>query len=248
LITPNLYNALIRLRPVPGSKTRCLWIDAICINQNDVQERAQQVQIMDRIYASARHVIAWLGESVDADEGAIEAIAKIANYASNHLNHHPGEFDHAEIMSDFLRGGELPSLSEMAAVGSLFSRRWFRRLWVLQEVTMAKEVLFICGHLEIDWYNIAQACEILSQTDLSRSPGANLGIRGYGMITFVEWQREMLAEGSRLSVLDALDYGRLFKCSLGRDRLYAFFGMIDKTFDPIFTPDYLTADGEYCPF
>ncbi|KAF2843218.1 HET-domain-containing protein, partial [Patellaria atrata CBS 101060] len=62
----NLYNALGRLFKTRGeNQTQTypkLWVDAICINQEDLDERAQQVALMGNIYASATRVIAWLGE------------------------------------------------------------------------------------------------------------------------------------------------------------------------------------------
>jgi hypothetical protein len=65
-ITNNLYEALLRLRDC--RKARVLWVDAICINQADVQERANQVGIMPKIYAYASQVIAWLGEAKDRSD------------------------------------------------------------------------------------------------------------------------------------------------------------------------------------
>jgi Heterokaryon incompatibility protein (HET) len=59
----NLYTAIQQLR----QKTRpfTIWIDALCINQSDIQERNSQVLIMHKIYASAGFVIAWLGSDED---------------------------------------------------------------------------------------------------------------------------------------------------------------------------------------
>jgi Heterokaryon incompatibility protein (HET) len=57
-ITENLDFALRKLR-LDG--IRALWVDAICINQQDVQERAQQVRLMGRIFSQAKSVIIWTG-------------------------------------------------------------------------------------------------------------------------------------------------------------------------------------------
>ena len=62
-IPGNLEGALRRFR-YPTS-TRTLWIDSICINQSDIQERNQQVQLMGQIYRRASTVLIWLGEDVD---------------------------------------------------------------------------------------------------------------------------------------------------------------------------------------
>lgn len=61
-ITDNLYNGLRRLRC--ANSTRVIWIDAICINQMDSNERAQQVMLMKGIYSKCREVIMWLGDGI----------------------------------------------------------------------------------------------------------------------------------------------------------------------------------------
>jgi hypothetical protein len=65
-ITWNLLQALNSLRQ--AQKTGLVWIDAICINQQDLDERSQQVQIMPNIYSGAQHVIAYLGGEADGSQ------------------------------------------------------------------------------------------------------------------------------------------------------------------------------------
>jgi hypothetical protein len=59
-ITSSLESALSRLRL--KERERRLWVDQVCINQDDKEERSQQVQFMNRIYENALHVLVWLGE------------------------------------------------------------------------------------------------------------------------------------------------------------------------------------------
>ena len=58
--TPNCYSAIWHLRQKFGSLT--IWIDAICINQNDNNEKAHQVSMMGDIYSLAEKTYIWLGE------------------------------------------------------------------------------------------------------------------------------------------------------------------------------------------
>ncbi|KAK3680577.1 hypothetical protein LTR37_021154 [Vermiconidia calcicola] len=67
-ITANLHGVLLRLRSI---RSRTLWIDAICINQDDDQERSAQVLIMRYIYGRAAHVVIWLGEDSVTEDGRI---------------------------------------------------------------------------------------------------------------------------------------------------------------------------------
>jgi hypothetical protein len=71
-ITLNCYAALHKLRLL--DRSRLLWIDAICINQSDLQERNTQVSSMTRIYQSASQVLIHLGEDADASQLVMEMV------------------------------------------------------------------------------------------------------------------------------------------------------------------------------
>src|SRR6266536_3278017 len=66
--------ALLHIRT---GEDRCLWIDALCINQADLLERNHQVRLMSRIYGEASHVIAWLGLADNDSDLAIEALKRL---------------------------------------------------------------------------------------------------------------------------------------------------------------------------
>lgn len=116
-VTKNLYEALLGLRD--RYLPRIIWIDAICINQNDTGEREHQVGMMAEIYARASRVIVWLEEIiVDGDRGggevitncdhALEVISKAATHGR------PTEFLH----------------TDREVVATLLRRSWFQRVWV----------------------------------------------------------------------------------------------------------------------
>jgi hypothetical protein len=70
-VTVNLRDVLLRARH--KSDTRILWADAICINQEDLVERAQQIRLMPSIFGNAEHVLAWLGK----DDGDAEEVSTL---------------------------------------------------------------------------------------------------------------------------------------------------------------------------
>lgn len=82
-----------------------LWVDAICINQNDIAERGQQVQLMNRIYPSAARVLVWLGDAADYSDAAFQFLQYINNaHASANVYNTPkvyrslfGDEDEAHI-------------------------------------------------------------------------------------------------------------------------------------------------------
>ncbi|ETS74030.1 hypothetical protein PFICI_13896 [Pestalotiopsis fici W106-1] len=135
----NLYEALKRLRDC--TLPRIIWIDAICINQNDNKEREQQVGCMAEIYARASRVIIWLEETeVERFQGSRQVMTN---------------GDHAfKIIDSAARDDQLTELSHVdrEAVLALLRRSWFERIWVLQEVAAARHVVIMSLGMEMDGY------------------------------------------------------------------------------------------------
>jgi hypothetical protein len=72
-ITKSLYDALADIRRVPPEgRNRLVWADSICINQDDIQERSQQVALMGSIYRKASRVITYIGPERNDSLGAIK--------------------------------------------------------------------------------------------------------------------------------------------------------------------------------
>ncbi|KAF9891689.1 hypothetical protein FE257_003701 [Aspergillus nanangensis] len=71
-VTANLYAAMLHLRDT--YLARVIWIDALCIDQTNIEERGQQVQLMARVYGMASRVIVWLGDTADDSDHALDAI------------------------------------------------------------------------------------------------------------------------------------------------------------------------------
>ena len=107
-VTVNLYAALLRLRD--HSFERIIWVDAICINQQSLEERGQQVQLMAKIYSNAHRVIVWLGEDTVETMGALEDIRLAAN---------------KELTEEHSK----KEINEQAVL-NLLQRPWFQRIWV----------------------------------------------------------------------------------------------------------------------
>ncbi|KAB8278595.1 heterokaryon incompatibility protein-domain-containing protein [Aspergillus minisclerotigenes] len=144
LPTPeNLYAALLYLRE--RQLERLLWIDAICINQGDEDEKAQQIQFMPMIYGQASQVIVWLGETADQSDKALETI-RLA------VDDEPSEDKPTDIQQEM----------NHTAIVRLLERPWFRRLWVLQEVHAAQDILVICGDVKIHGYTFSSGLKDLS--------------------------------------------------------------------------------------
>jgi hypothetical protein len=129
MVTGNIVGVLRRFRLTQQPRT--LWIDTLCINQSDLEEKSQQVSIMGDIYSQAKNVLIWLGEEDDDTELAYETINSLV-----HTNP-----QHQAVLSSIL------SLTPTAikALLSLLNRPWFHRAWIFQESILARNSDIITG-------------------------------------------------------------------------------------------------------
>jgi hypothetical protein len=132
-VRENLWQALSSLRL--ETEPRILWIDAVCINQEDIGERNHQVMQMGIIYSQASRVVVWLGLADDS--------AQLAFQACNRLYDDVCSFG-VDSSLNFLGG-------ELEAIDSLCSREYWTRLWIVQEVLLGKNILLCCGDLQLGW-------------------------------------------------------------------------------------------------
>lgn len=147
-VTENLYQALEHLRQ--ELEDRILWIDAICINQDDLKERGHQVQQMASIYESARQVIIWLGPATPTTDSLFSFIRVLErqalNYACNDWT--PSDSRWQFLWSTVTLGktyNEEDQLKLYQCYKSLLAKDWFKRVWVLQEVAKARAAKIVCG-------------------------------------------------------------------------------------------------------
>lgn len=131
----NLWQALFRLRF--ENRSRILWIDALCINQADVNERNHQVTQMDKIYRNASTVVAWLGEPDSASSVAIKMLFEAG-------------LGRASGAAYFILFRDYP-INTLDAVHAIFLQEYWSRLWIVQEVTLAWEVILQWGTEIIAW-------------------------------------------------------------------------------------------------
>ncbi|KAH8680727.1 heterokaryon incompatibility protein-domain-containing protein [Xylariales sp. PMI_506] len=127
-----------------------LWADAICINQNDNQEKTRQVRMMHEIYSKAQNVIIWLGkEQVRDQEGWNLVKSLYKRYDGDNYNMYATTYDFGDFDLES-KGFPCPSRSpEWAAVFDILSYPWFSRIWVVQELLLAKRSTMWRGGLSL---------------------------------------------------------------------------------------------------
>ena len=154
-VTTNLYSALQHLRQ--PSEPRWVWIDAICINQNDVREKTHQVNLMREIYRSAAQGLVWLGDfqlegltEVQAED-AFNIIRMIAS-SSYEINSLLAQPDDTALF-------EQSSL----ALQCMMRNPWWSRIWTAQEVVFPPWTTVIWGSVTIPWSSFEKAAAILAR-------------------------------------------------------------------------------------
>ncbi|RYP61078.1 hypothetical protein DL771_010254 [Monosporascus sp. 5C6A] len=154
-VTKNLHCFLRQLQYLPTLSDKIFWIDAICVNQQDNEERHRQVRLMADIYSAAALVISWLGEQDDHTEPGFALLKelKIVSDRSRHLlaKLSPDSRDYGEQLAVF------SNRQSWVSVAHVFQRTYFTRVWIVQEVVLAKAVKVLCGDHELDWSAIAEA-------------------------------------------------------------------------------------------
>ncbi|WPJ64063.1 hypothetical protein SMAC4_13733 [Sordaria macrospora] len=213
----NLYAALVHLRD--HSIERTIWIDAICINQDDEEEKGQQVQSMAKIYAKASGVIVWLGEEAAGNDQALEEIRIAAK--------------RDQAPEEIRIGTELSTrrLDNKARILILLQRSWFQRIWVLQEVAAARHILIKSGSAEIDGFVF---CSGLKALNLSNELPADLWARILSVTYLIRgaiFRPKYVTNQSDNFSLDIRPLGELIEmyytreATDRRDKVYALLGM-----------------------
>ncbi|RYP87396.1 hypothetical protein DL769_000492 [Monosporascus sp. CRB-8-3] len=200
-VTVNCEAALKRVR-MPG-RARTIWIDAVCINQENKDEQNHQVQLMHKIYSRAKKVLIYLGESMDEDLNGLEYISWVRLNQIDRLSH--------DACWEMKR-----------AIRSLLRRRYFSRVWVLQEVYLARDKVILCGEFEVSWERLQ-------------------GIIGFLRLT--EPLPKVLTLGTRMvqdtsQLLQFFDLARDSQAKDPRDKVFAVFGMIDCAENLGYVADY----------
>lgn len=148
-ITSSAHQALTRVRR--QDKPVLIWIDSICINQDDTEEKSKQIQLMGQIYSMASHTVGWIGE---ADEDSVLAINSMKDMVKEFGYGHPCRLD-ASLGDALLKHALSEAGSrELKAIAKLLSRAWFHRIWVLQEVALSRRLIIYCGEEEFLWGDV----------------------------------------------------------------------------------------------
>ncbi|GAW23602.1 hypothetical protein ANO14919_131760 [Xylariales sp. No.14919] len=204
-ITPNLRDALCRFR-LPSSPRR-LWVDAVCINQQDEDEKGKQIPFMNVIYRGASAVLVWLGNypRQAACLSSIKAYPRVIGKERG-PGSRAGRQEHSELVM---------------SISSLVQLAWFSRRWIVQEAVLNPDVLLCCCNEELSWVRLANCLGMISNPPPDGKPL-------HSALTMASlWKRWVLnsdvaRNNGIFDLLEAFDH---FQCFDARDRLFALGGL-----------------------
>ncbi|EWG50047.1 hypothetical protein FVEG_09379 [Fusarium verticillioides 7600] len=243
-VSLNLWNFLQNYRETVGE--RIIWIDQICINQDDTDECIQQIGQMCEIYQSASMDLFWIGEPGEDAETVFDLLSSL-NRLEMHLLQSGGSRPgiNALLNPIFMTAIGLP-MHNNPIWGSLMqfiSRSAFQRAWIIQEVAVSRNSAIFCGLLMLPFDVVGRAATFLVESswiklfhDMYQVSGAA------GFITSMMNCRVRHQEGERQSLDLLLASTRRFKATKPVDKIFALINLSEsgrtEALPPALRPDY----------
>lgn len=190
-LTKNLRDALCDLRDTKELESKIFWIDQICINQKDRNEKSAQVAMMGEIYQNADRVITYLGAAVDSpqEERGLSLLKRLdAYYQDDIITLHSCESSHEASQKVSL--GEIKGLPQkLAELGididqekasghdwiwlyDMCFGEWTQRLWMVQEQLLNRNTIMLRGPHVLSWESVAGIVSLASTLVLPQGPYA----------------------------------------------------------------------------
>jgi heterokaryon incompatibility protein (HET) len=227
LVTQNLFDALQHLQS--KKEMSALWIDAICINQEDKSEKEVQVSLMKNIYEQSKEVIVWLGKEADESGLALEAIS---NASKSHL--FQGQQSCVKTMNN-------PEV--VTALKNLFSRPWWSRIWITQEATCPNTTITVmCREAVISFTELVSATSYILNQILSKAVQDGFDTPDvlifHRVISLHQLRLKRAQNGPDINTLWLFEDCRVCSVTDDRDRIYAPLGITDFGQRHRFKPKY----------
>lgn len=202
-----------------------IWVDQICVNQADILERGSQINMMRDIYKSSEGTIIWLGPSIPGTlpmMGLVETLSRLhdENIGLDGVRQRrPYTLD--EYNSTNLPQPEHPSWS---ALGSVLSRPWFARCWVIQEAALSKITpQMLCGSHLLSWKKTLSTAVWLETMCYECTPLSStippLALRALRLLD------RLRRTGPPWDMTTMLNMSAYLKCSEPQDHIYSLVGL-----------------------
>ncbi|KAF7591830.1 hypothetical protein BBP40_001027 [Aspergillus hancockii] len=229
------------------------WIDQICIDQSNLEERGSQVSIMDQIYEVASYTLIWLGLEDRYTKTAVQAILKLHS-AQGDLIHSSEIIPYKHQPEEVYAAANIPyvSLDEWTAIATLFLRPYLRRLWVIQENILSYTCIGYCGRYEVPWRAFCTVAQqvYFRQTLLGRVTSTEFIDLNSPVVAIeseilhlTQW-KDRLQNGDKASMPKTMSLENLlfetwtFRSTDARDKIFGLYGLLTKVGPVSWRPDY----------
>ena len=237
---PNLLQMLRLLRSRVEESQPAIWVDAICIDQSNVHEKGHQVSIIGEIFANASDVIVRLNDTAGTAEKGIEYLNRIAAATRADKNQaHEDESAMSEALAFLEPSGAWDALFD------LFNDTWWQRMWIVQEVVLASNAVFLTGSASFSFKAVETlACsEALIRKVLSTSNNPHLHRfshdLGWTAAKNILQTRFECSQPTRPALPVLFWRFRNQRCTLIQEKIYSLLAMCDpRTAPPRYLVDY----------
>ncbi|KAK0648435.1 heterokaryon incompatibility protein-domain-containing protein [Cercophora newfieldiana] len=226
-----------------------IWIDAVCINQTDLTERSHQVALMYEIYTRATTIIAWLGPADAYTLSALRmiyALARLPEACPDDQDNRDNEEKRHNIDITPARRhlGVNPAFTPFwIALGHFFADNdWWERIWIVQEIVLAKRVIMVVGPWGMTWSQLVKAQEVfhrdgiyeqLCDATLPSGEFAHMWpvIAGFLKVGWLESLRNLVSgtvtmAGETAALMTMLSWAFRYKATNSRDKVYGILGVL----------------------
>ncbi|KAH8771494.1 heterokaryon incompatibility protein-domain-containing protein [Hyaloscypha finlandica] len=237
-VTQNLHAALKRLRQ--QHQSRLLWVDAICINQDDTSEKSFQVAMMSEIYSKTIKGLLWLGE-----ESQIPSWSVLPPPAPDHndavfhafclfrllsAGHHLKDIPYFQLEEE---GQETYRTFGRRAAHWICTRDWWGRIWTVQECVLPDDCTVIYGPVTASWSMFLDAIASFQHHRSSCCAGIHTAAEIYDMLnyqvdTILELRaiRDQRRRGEEILLGELVRQFRYRQATDPRDKLYALIPLV----------------------
>ena len=214
LITDSLFRALRQLRHQRESHS--VWIDALCINEYDNREKERQVALMRHIFKNAQRVHIWLGEAPIQLASTFDLVRRLAGAEPNQIGNICAQVP--DTWSQPLQ--------------EILHRKWWSRVWIVEEVALARDVVIRSGQHELPWETLLRFLQRSEQV-----PGLDVDRKILDFIdTLAEFKGPYIDPQHGL-----LDLALRFRHRVAvkpRDKLFGFRGLLTSAASPTIETNY----------
>ncbi|KAF2797936.1 HET-domain-containing protein [Melanomma pulvis-pyrius CBS 109.77] len=231
-VNTNLFDALERLRGKRGlglgGGKKLVWVDALCIDQGDQREKGHQVGLMSSIYTRAAGVLVWLG--TDGHNEAYKAFSILRAVVGANTQAHTQDKKPQILQSNVGVDAPPPRGSKAwLPVMSLFVNTWFLRMWVLQEIVLARCATFLWGDASLSWDVLGAAIDVIrADPHLHATLESRQLQNAFFMHHLYGVRAGGLDRGVGFPFLHLLDLARSFDVTEPKDKVYGLLGFPTK--------------------